>query len=270
MTSNLHTPHGQRGQSLVEFLALALALVPMFLLFPMIGKYQDIAHATQIASRYVAFEAFTRNAQAAGSWKPETQLADEVRRRFFGAADSPVKTNDVAGDFDAHRNLLWRDPQGNALIRNFGSDVTVSFGTGRQAMHDDAFSRTHDGTPFVLSDPLELRARGIYTANVRVRLANLPAGLRMLEPFDTINLSMARSTSVVIDPWTARGPAQVETTLGASPLVFPAAQLAAPLQAVGSAVTLIDLPGSLPPPQLGQLSFWRDVVPQDRLKQASP
>ena len=44
------------GQSAVEFLVLALALLPLFLLLPLLGKYLDLGHATEHAARYVAFE----------------------------------------------------------------------------------------------------------------------------------------------------------------------------------------------------------------------
>ncbi len=255
----------QRGQALTEFLVVALALVPLFLLMPLIAKYQDISHATQMASRYVAFDAFTRN-DSVSSWKPEAQLADEVRRRFFGNDDAPVKTNDVAGNFLSDQNLFWRDPNGGALIRNFETDVSVSFGPGNVATHDGGFTAASDGIAFPMHDLLALRARGVYTANVSVKLANLPAGLKFYAPFDTINLSMTRGTSVAIDPWTATGPPQIEAKLAANPLIFPVGPLAAVSPAVDGFIATIDYPGAIRGPLLGGLEFWRDVVPDDRLK----
>lgn len=69
-------PRRQAGQALVEFLAMAAPLLGLFLLMPMIGKYQDIAHATQMASRYAAFDATVHNDAAGGSsrlpnWQPK-------------------------------------------------------------------------------------------------------------------------------------------------------------------------------------------------------
>lgn len=83
-------PRRQAGQALVEFLAMAAPLLGLFLLMPMIGKYQDIAHATQMASRYAAFDATVHN-DAAGSSKPPAQLAAEVRRRYFSRPDAPSR-----------------------------------------------------------------------------------------------------------------------------------------------------------------------------------
>ena len=36
-----------RGQALTEFLVISLVLISLFLLLPVIGKYQDISHASQ-------------------------------------------------------------------------------------------------------------------------------------------------------------------------------------------------------------------------------
>jgi hypothetical protein len=51
----------QHGQALVEFLVASMAIVPLFFLIPVIIKYQGINNSTQLASRYVAFDAMHRN-----------------------------------------------------------------------------------------------------------------------------------------------------------------------------------------------------------------
>ena len=255
----------QNGQALTEFLVASVAIVPLFLLVPLIAKYQDISNSTQMASRYVAFDAMVRN-DAVSSWKPESQLADEVRRRFFSNSDAPIKTNDVAGNFKANQNLFWSDPREDSLIRDFNRDVTVSYGFGNNATHNGGFSAAADGAPFVLSGELDLQARGIYTANVSVTLANLPAGLRFYEPFDSIGLSMTRSTSLVFDPWAARDPDQVESRIANSPAIFPVGTLEPVGTAANALVLSIDPLAGVPGPKLGKLDFWRDVVPEDRLR----
>jgi hypothetical protein len=251
------------GQALVEFLALALVLIPLFLLIPIIAKYQDISHAVQMASRYVAFEAMTRN-DTQSSWKAPAQLAGEVQRRFFSNSDAPVKTGDVAGDFRAHQNAFWRDPAGRALITNFSTDVSVGFGQHLRPTHADAFGAASDGAPFNVADKLQLSAKGIYSGGVSVKLANLPAGLKAYEPFDKINLLVTRRTSVVIDGWPAKSPEQIESRI-ANDLLVPAERLSALGPAVGLSVTATEM-GKVRKPALGQLALWRDVVPPDRLK----
>lgn len=269
-----------RGQALTEFLVVALALIPLLLLIPVIAKYQDIAHATQMASRYVAFDALVRNDEVS-SWKPVGQLEEEVRRRFFGNSDAPVKTNDTAGNFNADRNAFWVDPRGNALIADFADDVKVTFGFGASATQADGFATASDGepfrsdllngVPFNVSDKLGLPARGIYTGNVSVALLNLPAGLKSYEPFDKINLSIRRHTSLVLDTWTGKDAGSVQARLD-NPLIFPGELLEPVKPVVDAAVTIVESPscfgsgGCTPGPKLGELDFWRDVVPSDRLR----
>jgi len=255
----------QRGQALSEFLAVAVALVPLFLLVPMIAKYQDVAHMTQIASRYMAFDATTRN-DAMSSWKPAHQLAGEVRRRFFSNTDAPIKTRDTSGNFDAHRNGFWRTTAHAPLIPDIDRDVSLGFGFSGGAHHAAAFSAASDGVPFLLASPMQLNARGIYTGNVTVALANLPDGIRNVEPFDRLNLAMLRNTSILIDPWAASGPSQTEARAGSDPRLFPAGALRNVTAFSDAAVAIIDLPGGFSGPRLGQLDFWRDTVPEDRLR----
>ncbi len=256
----------EQGQALAEFLAVALVLIPLFLLVPMIAKYQDLAHFTQLASRYAAFDATVRN-DTTGTWKPEAELAAEVRRRFFSNSDAPIKTGDVAGNFDAHRNLFWSDPVGNHLISDLDTDITVTFGTGSGSSHSAGFQAASDIVPFIQAAPLQLSTRGIYRSNVSVTLTDLPDGLAFYEPFNSIGLSMTRSTSLLLDPWTAREPQQVETRILGAPSVFPAGNLADVASMVNALITVVEYPAGLTGPKLGQLEFWRDVVPEDRLKE---
>jgi len=255
-----------RGQALTEFLVVALALIPLLLLTPLISKYQDVANAVQMASRYVTFEAMTRN-DAQNTWKTPDQLAGEVQRRFFSNPDAPVKTGDVAGNFLAHQNLFWRGPGGAPLIANFENDVAVGFGPDNRPTQAEAFSSASDGRPFNVlgtADQLGLHASGIYTGNVTVRLANVPAGLQAYEPFYKLDLSITRHTSMLVDGWAAKDPAQVESRID-SPVLVPATNLRAVSSIVDTAVSTVEV-GQVSGPKLGELEFWRDVVPADRLK----
>ena len=255
-----------RGQALTEFLVLALVLIPLVLLIPIIAKYQDVAFAAQMSSRYVAFEAMTRN-DAQSTWKTPAQLAGEVQRRFLSNSDAPIKTGDVAGNFLAHQNLFWRGPTGSPLIADFDKDVSIGFGVGNRPTQAESFGTADDGVPFnaiKAADELGLSAKGIYTGNVTVKLANLPAGLKAYEPFDKIDLSITRHTSVLVDGWPAKDPSHVESRIN-SPALVPATKLAALAPVVDVAVTAVEV-GQIRGPQLGKLDFWRDVVPSDRLK----
>lgn len=244
-----------RGQALVEFLGVVLVLVPLFLLVPVIAKVQDISHHAQMASRYAAFEGMHRHG-GTGGFRSEEELNQDVRRRFFGDAATPIRTDDAAGEFDGHRNLFWRTPGGEPLIASFGH-ITVASGRAEAS----------DGVPFDPTYRLAgLGARGVHTATVTVALANLASGLRFLEPFDEIDLSLTRKTGLVADPWTSASPERTESRVNR--LAPASGVLGSPLgDAVGYAIVLSELPLlQAPPPAFGRLSLWRDVVPQDRLR----
>ncbi len=256
----------QQGHALTEFIVIAAVLVPLVLLVPMIGKYQDIRHAVQMGSRTAAFDATVHNDQGAG-WKPLDQLSNEIRRRHFASPDTFVRTGDAVSDAPEHRPAHWTDPHGNPLIRS-QSDIRVRFGETASDDRGAGFSAASDGrlfnvNPFASANSLGLGARGVFTADVAVPLANLPAGVRVWEPFDRLDLTMRAHTSVLIDGWTARSPAQVEQRVaGLAPLTGGLAQAAVNL--MGLPVELLEL-GRLRAPRIGQLDTWRDVVPADRL-----
>jgi len=191
----------QKGQSTIEFVVLALVMVPLLLLVPLIAKYMDIAQTTAVASRYVAFEGAARHSSSVGGWKTDAELGQEVRRRFFSNSDAPIKTNDSAGDFNAHRNAMWFDHRGNPLIAKFDNDVIPT------STHEDLSRPNVVAAAF--AGKLGLSYDNLYTGQVRVNLANV-AGL---PPFDALNLSITRRTSVMVDPWAARGPNGVSAAI---------------------------------------------------------
>ena len=188
-----------RGQSTVEFLVLAVVLLPLFLIVPLLGKQLDIAQTAASASRYVAFEGTVRHGSSLQSWKSDAQLADEVRRRFFSASTAPVKTDDVAGNFAAHRNPLWTDHRGDALLPSFAANVGA------------ASRRTEltQPTGAVFASGMGLDTNNLHTGSVRVNVADV-AGLA---PFDALGLSIERHTTVLVDPWSASAPAAVRSAL---------------------------------------------------------
>lgn len=258
----------QSGQALTEFLLVALALLPLFLLLPMLGKYQDLVHATQMASRYAAFDATSfGNTAGFNPWKPPAQLAAEVRRRFYSNPDAPIKTGDVAGDFDAHRNLFWRDPWGHPLLRNF-SDVGVSFGNGQSTQAGGFTPSGSDGAAlFANAGVIGLASPGIYTADVSVTLANLPAGIKSIVPFDTLDLTITRHTSLLFDPWHSPDTERTEARTGKLAPVGTAMSALEP--ALKAWIAMIDM-GEVHAPGFSDLSQWRDVVPLDRLVPEAP
>lgn len=247
-------PSRQRGQSTVEFVVLALVLVPLLLAVPLIGKYMDIAQTTAVASRYAAFEGTVRHSSATDGWKTDAGLAMEVRRRFFSNSDAPVKTGDAAGDFDAHRNTLWFDHRGDPLLPKFVDNVGVRTTRGSMDQPFGAFYAASLGLP----------RDNLYTGEVIVNAADI-AGF---QPFDKLKLSINRSTTVLVDPWAARGPGMIEEKIkqdGSSllgPFPYKPLEILGGNPIVDLALTLFEY--GAPPPDIGRVE--PDRVPGDRLK----
>ncbi|HAF54732.1 MAG TPA: hypothetical protein DCL01_05830 [Thauera sp.] len=244
-------PRHNSGQSIVEFLVLALVLLPLFLIVPLLGKQLDIAQTAAGASRYVAFEGMVRHGGSLQAWKSDAQLADEVRRRFFSASTAPVKTGDVAGNFSAHRNPFWTDHRGEALLPSFTANVGAA--SGRSALTQP--------TGAVFAAGMGLDTHNLHTGTVRVKLADVAR----LAPFDALGLSIERHTTVLVDPWSASGPAAVRSALRRerwgleSPFPFgPLEALTAPLKLIPLVLEGTGLP------DVGRID--PDIVPADRLR----
>ena len=241
----------QRGQSTVEFLVLALVLMPLFLIVPLLGKQLDIAQTAASASRYVAFEGVVHHGSSLQTWKSDAQLADEVRRRFFSTSAAPVKTAELASDSAEHRNPLWTDHRGEALLPVF--DTHIDAGSRREALTQPL------GAVFAASMGLDTNT--LHTGAVRIALADV-AGLA---PFDALGLSVQRHTTLLVDPWSASGPAAVRAALRrerwniAGPFPFGALELfAAPLKLIPRVLDGARLP------DIGRVD--PEFVPQDRIR----
>lgn len=189
----------QRGQSTVEFLVLALVLLPLFLIVPLLGKQLDIAQTAASASRYVAFEGVVHHGSNLQPWKSDAQLSDEVRRRFFSTSTAALKTGDVAGDFAAHRNPLWTDHRGAPLLPVFATNVGAT--SRRESLPQPLGA--------VFASGMGLGTDKLHTGAVRIAVADV-AGLA---PLDALALSIERHTTVLVDPWSASGPAAVRAAL---------------------------------------------------------
>ncbi len=106
----------QSGQAMTEFTVALAALVPILLLFPMMGKYTDIKHASIQAARYEAWEYTAWYAdngdrpQGYTKYQPVKSLRDtnrEARKRFMSNTSLGLAANDREGWDAANRNPLW-------------------------------------------------------------------------------------------------------------------------------------------------------------------
>lgn len=241
----------QLGQSTLEMLVLSSVLVPLMLIVPLLGKFLDISETAAEASRYMAMEATVHNTAALNGWKSDTVLAQEVRRRLFSNPDAPIKTSDVAGDFDAHRNQLWFDYAGNSLLPDYDSNVSVK---SKKEDFDQPFGAIYSGA-------FGLSKNNLYTGEVAVNIANVP-GLQEFSS-QTKSLSVNRRMVILVDPWAASGPTQVANRVN-NQSIYPY-QLSG-LELVGEAmdpvIGVFEFNAS--PPKIGRVD--PDWVPKDRVK----
>ncbi len=239
------------GQSTVEFLVLALVLLPLFLIVPLLGKQLDIAQTAASASRYVAFEGTVRHGSSLQTWTADAQLADEVRRRFFSTSSAAVKSGDVAGDFAAHRNPLWTDHRGDALLPSFAANVGAA--SRRTALTQPAAA--------VFAAGMGMDTHNLHTGSVRIKVADV-AGLA---PFDALGLSIERHTTVLVDPWSASGPEAVQAALRREPVSLASPFPFGMLEAATAPLRLI--PRVLEGAQLPEIGRVEpDRVPADRIR----
>jgi hypothetical protein len=245
-TKNRGARARERGQSTTEMLTVSLALVPLFMLMPLIGDYLDMNQQAEMASRYVAFEGAVHNSKSLTGWKSDATLSAEVQKRFFSGSAAPIKTGDVAGNFSADQNPLWTDPSGKHLLDDINKNVWVNTKVDSKnalatALYQGSFKLSKDN---------------LYTATVSVK----PKNFERIQPFDTLNLQITRKTTILVDTWAARSSNQVASTINdAGEVAYPITLLRLLGNTVGQVPRLFLENGM----DVGNIN--PDIVPCDRL-----
>jgi hypothetical protein len=114
----------QGGQAMIETIVACIALIPLFFLIPLVGKYIDIKLATIAASRKLAFEC-TVNAAVCQDLSGNAGVVDDLRSQYFRGNGEEVLASDVPADDvsqDPNANPLWVDRKGKYLIEDY-SDI---------------------------------------------------------------------------------------------------------------------------------------------------
>jgi hypothetical protein len=217
MTTITKSGWTQTGNAVTEFIAMLAALVPMFLLVPVMGKIGDMNQATVQASRFAAWE----RTVAAEDQKSDGQLVGEMHRRFYSSLGAFIKTGQSADNQNAsHRNPMWRDHSGARLLRNF-DDVSAGIensqtpgsgaGTVGQLMSTflNAMGRFRGNSDNFLNN------NGLYRADVSsnvaaISMAPFNHGTNCAgEQTDQTFLCIRRHNVILADSWSARDPEQV-------------------------------------------------------------
>lgn len=240
----------QGGQSTTEFLVLALVLVPLFLSLPLLGKYLDLAHATEQAARYVAFE--TSIVGPARQPPTAAALAAQVRERIFSTSGAPILSG--AGNASATEhpaNPLWIDHRGEHLLADPASRIGVDLAAHANAAPASALLAGPHG--------LDLPAGSEHTGTIHVS----PRDVAGLPPFDTLGLSIRRHQILLGHNWSAAGSTDYARRIeDAGPLAYPIRPLALIGNTVGRLLPPLVLDKAI---EVGRVHA--EILPCDRLEQ---
>lgn len=200
------------GQATAETLVSMLALVPLFILIPYIGKYLDVKSKSVEANRYVAWER-TNFSDPGAAWgadensRDDSQIARDVAQRFFGDPRSGILTNAVQG---VSENPLWRDHLGGSLIANAGplsGGVTISEGDAPVPRGPAVNLLTSGFSLGPLDVGLDLNKNSFVRNGVSLPVIALPNFERRgaaidIEPPTGPGFTFNQSGAILTDPWT--------------------------------------------------------------------
>lgn len=186
----------ERGQSLVETLVFALALLPLLLGLVLVTKYQNIRQATVAASRAVAFDCTVRP-EACGQGDG-AQLLEEVWQRQLADGRTPLRSVLTGAAAEPVRNGFWVDRRQQPLIAGTGAsrvDLLREQADVSETINDVTLGLVeHFGLP--VTDDL-------VRADVRVRVSE-GKGLAdwMVRP-EGLQLDLGGRTAILVDNWNA-------------------------------------------------------------------
>jgi hypothetical protein len=235
------------GQAVIEFLVALAALVPIFLIFPVLAKYTDVMQAVEVASRYAAFESVAHD--PLNGYLRDEQIAAELRTRIFASSDTPLRNVALENAAETASNPLWVDHRSRPLLAAPGTPISARTNVTARDPFPAARPWWRDG--------FDLRARNFVLGSVNVRLDAIPS----LAPFANASLAVERRTALLVEDWTALNTGDVRQRITrAGPAIYPAGALGDTIAVAGL------LPPILTDARLEpRLPDW-DVVPCDRLQ----
>ena len=249
-------------------MAASLVLLPLLVGITYLARMQEVVHASDLAARYVAFDALSQSDQPA-QWRDLETLQNEVRQRFFGDPGEPIispgSTTPALADFGSPPLTTLED--GSLMLGDNASNVRLTTDQGNLGSSiGDGFTPSSDSDPFdePVRTALGLGANGIHTVNVNVEpwfVGRSLQGSRLFADYGLTDLRLKRSMSSLHAGWAARSRDDVVARLTSDPLLLPSLQVWPELTLSGPLVPAVEVPGPVPGPQL---TPWRDIVQQDR------
>lgn len=255
----------QRGQATTEFLIGAIAIVPILLMIPLLGKVSDVNHTAIEASRYAAWETTVATPAA----KSVEVLTSETQRRFFEHPDLFIQTGQTPTGSNSDRNPLWTAGAESRLVtsstQSIGLSLTREEEPGGVARTISDGLTLMAGIPGLFKDDLkfDVEKHGLVTARIGVDVAANGFGFEAVQGCSAAATSsfscVARQNVILTDAWDAATKEEVDARTKA---FVPAAifeDLTKITDVVGH-VPFIKEWGRIEPGYVDS-----DVVPEDRL-----
>lgn len=263
----------QQGQALAEFVIVAiLALVPLYLLVPVLGKYIDMKGAAVAGARYAAWErtVFYAGPSASVDWpgvqKSDAEIRNEVRQRVFSQGTGIANGDKGASNWGGggyRASWVNRDRSGMLADYNAVTHATQS---------DDSPGIANDVLNLIVTvadalGPFTLEMKGLYSAEVAVSANTLPINFSfdgdVTKAFNPGKLTFSDRSVVLANGWSANGSEHVKSQVQG---LTPTGVFQTP---VGNVIfKLIQAVVGIAMPEIWLLELGKiepDVVPPDRV-----
>jgi len=243
MSGNLKRPASGRngGQAMVEALVVLVALIPLFLLVPMIGKTGEIKSNTIGAARYSAWERTVyfdhQNHSPSFSMsvasKSGTAISNEAYVRIFSGPDAPIRGNDGQTGAIASGGANQVTAKYTGVSDQLLDSQTAAMSGGRSpGVVNDVVMTVIDflgggvencsgggggGSPNAWQDIVQYLTKGdFFLSNCGyvqsdVTVTTKAAISPQLAPFDKLRLTFKQTHVVLSDSWNAGGPTHIRS-----------------------------------------------------------
>jgi len=203
----------QHGSAITDFLVSCLVIVPLFLLYPLIGNLSDVEHSAQQGARYAAWERSVHPSHAKANPRIQQEIhARIVTQQAFIVSELPPQQ---AGDLKDADRTLW----GMAVPRGKGDrQELVSFqneGYAGTAGHSEDAGASGD-LMIIVEGMQDIDRGGLHTARVNYAINEI--ALLGFKGKATCNVGqsdayltcMDRHNAILVDDWSASDPGQVQ------------------------------------------------------------
>jgi hypothetical protein len=217
-----------RGNATVEVIVALLALSPLLIGIPVLGKQLDIKHKAYEASRYSVWERTVWSNTGSTHRKADSEISLESLDRSLGDPRSGLISAQAIRQLGVGENSLWRDASNQRMIlRGAGAPLDLAMAEHRAPAgvgHELASGVAHGGgilepaAEALQLHHLDLERRGFVTADLSIALRpilplasqRVPSLARAADKHDESEPLVQRATAAILsNTWSA----ETESTL---------------------------------------------------------